>query len=66
MFALQIEALATKLEADNEELMRCLAEVDNLKVSKVGVSRLFLLIEHYLLIKVNKKGKANKSVLVRC
>ncbi|KAG7945745.1 hypothetical protein I3843_14G004900 [Carya illinoinensis] len=27
----QIEALATKLEADNEELMRCLAEVDNLK-----------------------------------
>ncbi|XP_062174170.1 structural maintenance of chromosomes protein 5 isoform X2 [Alnus glutinosa] len=27
----QIEALATKLAADNEELRRCLAEVDNLK-----------------------------------
>jgi hypothetical protein len=32
---LQIEALATKLAADNEELRRCLAEIDNLKVSEV-------------------------------
>ena len=30
----QIEDLATKLEADNKEL-RCLAEIDNLKVSEV-------------------------------
>ncbi|GMY22549.1 structural maintenance of chromosomes protein 5 isoform X2 [Fagus crenata] len=27
----QIEALATKLEADNKELRRCLSEIDNLK-----------------------------------
>ena len=31
----QIEDLAKKLEADNKELRRCLAEIDNLKVSEV-------------------------------
>lgn len=30
---LQIEALAKKLEEDKKEVTRCLAEVDNLKVS---------------------------------
>ena len=31
----QIEAISAKLEADNKELQRCLADIDALKVSKV-------------------------------
>lgn len=33
--ALQIESIAKKLEADREELKRCLAEIDSLKVTEV-------------------------------